>query len=284
MRGASQVLSDCPHCKVEAALVELIEPSLRVGVALEGRCRLCGYTTELGEVTQLGRPFYVEAEVIEALGRWAVEEGEGDVVLFAQANFNGRTPSIIARGVLAGERIDTGFDVIAWLFPALQGGGRGIEDEERPRQRVGEAAPRPEREPVVAVRRTVTWDGDPGVPTADPRDIGRALASIMLADGVIHPAERRFLEVVMAKLGAPPLAETDLRVWRPTEIGPVADPKALLDAMRRLALCDGEADDSERRVILEFARAWRLAVPADPLPDPRPLPRLWRGLSRLVVH
>ncbi|MFN7144415.1 MAG: hypothetical protein ACK4YP_11605 [Myxococcota bacterium] len=102
MRGATQVLSDCPHCRVESALVDLVNPHERVGVAIEGRCRLCGYATELGEVVQLGRPFVEEADVVEALARWAAADGESDVVVVGRADFPRRGPAALAPAVLAG--------------------------------------------------------------------------------------------------------------------------------------------------------------------------------------
>src|SRR4051812_4277096 len=85
-----QVLSDCPRCRVEAALVELMEA--RVSVPITGRCRLCGYATDLGDVVAIGQSFGDPDEVIDALERWAVEDGEPDVAVFALANFNGATP------------------------------------------------------------------------------------------------------------------------------------------------------------------------------------------------
>ncbi len=298
MRGATQVLSDCPHCRVESALVELLDPSERIGVALEGRCRLCGYTTELGEVVRFGQPFVDEAEVIEALTRWAAEESERDVHVFAVANFNGWDPAAIARGVLAGERVETGFDVIAWLFPAMQGGRAG-DDEVAPGLRVGGvpggevlpggpggtplagrygAAPRPrkmEPEPPPTPARA---------PVADPRDVGRALASVMLADGQIRPAEKRFLDAALQRLGAPPLPDEDLRVWRPNELGPVADPVAVLEAMRRLALCDHEADGSELRVLAEYARAWNVPLKKTAQHDTSAMAELGRAFRRLLLR
>ncbi|MFN7147384.1 MAG: hypothetical protein ACK4YP_26690, partial [Myxococcota bacterium] len=117
----------------------------------------------------------------------------------------------------------------------------------------------------------------------DPHDIARALASVMLADGRIRPAERRFLDQALARMGAPPLDDGDLRVWRPHELGPVPDPKGLLQAMRLLALCDHEADGSERRVLEEFARAWHVPLPADALPRPGAMAELGRALRTLLV-
>lgn len=292
MRGPTQVLSDCPHCRVESALVELIDPTERVGVAIEARCRLCGYATELGEVVQLGQPFVDADEVIEALAAWAAEEHEPDVHVFAEANFNGRDPHGIARAVLAGERVDTGFDVIAWLFPATQGSGRRGDDEEaRPAPRFGPATrsalglggPRGARPPSGGPPPAVVAEA-PAAPkrAADPHAIARALASVMLADGRIRPAERRFLDEAVKRFGGAPLEDADLRVWRPTELGDVPDPKAVIAAMRALALCDHEADGSERRVLEEYARAWQVPLPADPLPRPGAMAELGRALRRLV--
>lgn len=283
MRGPSQILSDCPHCRVESALVELIDPSERVGIAIEGRCRLCGYATELGEVVRLSEPFVDEADVIEALARWAAEDGEPDVAVFVAANFNGRGPDAVARAVLAGERVDTGFDVIAWLFPGQQGGGRRREDDlggriapaplptergtggpggpEAPLAGRYGAAPRP---PIPNTPPVVT---PPRAP--DPRDITRALVSVMVADGRILDVERRFLAHALERLGAPPPASEEERVWRPQELGPVADPSAVMRAMHGLAVCDDELDGSELRVLEEFARAWSLPPPRRSKSGPR---------------
>lgn len=319
MRGATQVLSDCPHCRVESALVELLDPAQRIGVAIEGRCRMCGYATELGDVTQLGQPFLDEADVVEALARWAGEDGEADVHVFAVANFNGRDPGAIARGVLAGERVDTGFDVIAWLFPGLQGGRRPDDEERRPRVgptpattptptslpgaavappagRYGADAERGESpggpvgtpgivrpRPMSAPSPTITPMRGPTSP-ADPRDIGRALASVMLADGHIRPPEQRFLDAALARMGVAPLDPSDLRVWRPTELGPVPNPAGLIETMRLLALCDHEADGSEQRVLHEFARAWGVPLRAGPPPRTGAIYELGRALRRLLVQ
>lgn len=270
MRGVTQVLADCPRCKVESALVELIDPSERLGVAIEGNCRLCGYATELGEVTAFGLPFVDEEEVVDALRRWAREEHEPDVQVFTLANFNGRDPHTVARMILAGQRVDTGFDVIAWLFPGMQGGGH-----DAPEARTPVMAPRAAPPPSVP-------EPEPA-PTLDPHDVGRALASVMLADGKIRDGERRFLDDALRRLGAPPLAESDLRVWRPNELGPVAEPEKLLRAMRALALCDHEADGSERRLLEEYARAWRVTLPGELLPRTGAMAELGRALRALLM-
>ncbi len=273
MRGAYQVLSDCPHCRVESALVELMDASERISVALSARCRLCAYTTELGDITQFGHPFVDPAEVIDALTRWALEDGEADLGLFVLANFSGRTPAGVAAAVLGGERVTTSFDVIAFLFPGGGGGGA-------PALSPSDAKP---GAPDTRINKSALPAVDTDAPPPGPPPIARALASVMLADGQIRPAERKFLDVTVQKLGSDPLTEADLRVWRPHELARPADPATLLTAMRALALCDREADGSELRVLKEYARAWQLEFDERAVTPASPMQQLGRSLLALFI-
>lgn len=106
----------------------------------------------------------------------------------------------------------------------------------------------------------------------------------MVADGHVRPGERRFLDRALAEMGAPPLPDGELRVWRPYELGAVDDPARLLRAMRLLALVDREADGSEERVLREYARAWRLELPEGPLERPSAMAQLGRALVGLFVR
>jgi hypothetical protein len=106
----------------------------------------------------------------------------------------------------------------------------------------------------------------------------------MLADGRVRPGERRFLDRALAELGAPPLPEAELRVWRPNELGPMPEPAKVLRAMRLLALVDKEADGSEARVLKEYARAWRLELPADAMERPSAMAQLGRALRGLFYR
>ena len=218
--------------------------------------------------------------MIDALRRWADSESEPDVRVFTLANFNGREPAAVARMVLAGERVDTGFDVIAWLFPGMQGGGHDAHGAE-PTRRV----PTPDRRvPVAPSLPEPASEPERPEPTIDPLDVGRALASVMLVDGRIREGERRFLAETLRRLGAPPLEERDLRVWRPNELGRVAEPENLLRAMRALALCDHEADGSERRLLEEYARAWNVKLPGEILPRTGAMAELSRALRALLMR
>jgi hypothetical protein len=107
---------------------------------------------------------------------------------------------------------------------------------------------------------------------------------MMMADGRIRSSERRFLDATLTRAGAPPLTDADLRVWRPTELGPLPDPAAVIEAMRLLALIDKEADGSELRVLQEFARAWGVKLSKEPLPTPGAMAELGRVLRGLLVR
>jgi uncharacterized membrane protein YebE (DUF533 family) len=108
---------------------------------------------------------------------------------------------------------------------------------------------------------------------------GCALVAVVMADGVVTPAERKLLELLSKQLGAPLPPESSWRVWRPQELGIPRDPPALLKAMRRLAMADGDVDGSEVRVIREYARAWQLPFDERSLPRGGTLSELRRTLA-----
>ena len=130
MREAFQVLSDCPRCRVESAVVELVDPSIVEGIAVESHCRLCGYATSMGQITSEGVRFREEAQARAALFAWAEAEGEGDLEVFCVANLGGLCVEAACQRLLAGQRITTSFDVVAFLFPGLGGGGEVMASPE----------------------------------------------------------------------------------------------------------------------------------------------------------
>ncbi len=249
---AVEVLVDCPTCRVEGARVELVADE----IAAESRCRLCGERAVDGVVVVPGLRFVDEAVARDALAGWAREEGEDDVDAFVRANFSGRDRAQVCAALVAGEPVETSLEVVAWLF-----GGRGAFAGV---SALG-ARLRHEDEPTDAVELAAVTSS----PTAfDPRDVTRALCAIVLADGRVHPAEEPLLAEALLALGAPVPTPTDRRVWRPNEVGPVADPAATLSWMRRLALADAEADPSEVRLLRAYARAWRADVDAIEIVEP----------------
>lgn len=317
---AFQVLRDCPDCLVESAMVEFIDPAVAEGVAVEAWCRLCGRREALGELEHHGVRFLDAAHALGFLERWARAEGEEEAQAFCVANIGGLDTAEVARRLVAREPVHTSFDVVAFLFPGMGGGlaSAAPPPEVAPEQRreaegseavfAGPPAARGQR-PVQerallradtvldAIEEAHTQETDSWVPpdevevhAEDARAAVRALASVMLADGLIRPGERVFLDAFLHKAGLPPAEEAELRRWRPGEVPRPSDPEALVEAMIELAHVDRERDGSEWRVVREFARAWGLPLAeveargrrAEAATAPA-MKRLWRALRRLVI-
>jgi len=293
MSDAFQVLEDCPDCHVEGAVVGLIDPLEAEGVTLVARCRLCGRREGRGVVRRAGRAFRTVGDVLRALEVWAAAEGTPDLDAFCAANMGGLAPAQVAASVLRGEVVHTSFDVVAFLFPGMGGGmgpsvGEGFDpyaparsldglpqgwpDQPDPDAAgAGDALPDalPDGWPA-ADALPATWPTVPPTPGALPQEPPdpartpvRALAAVMLADGVARPGEKHFLDRFCQRAGLPAAGPDDLRPWRPGELARPADPAMVIDAMIALAHIDTMQDGSEWRVVREFARAW--AFPLDEL-------------------
>lgn len=274
--------------------MELYDTGQQVGAALEARCRLCSYYAELGEEREQGARFESVFEVMAALDRWAEQDGEEDVRTFTAANFQGLAPEQVAERILAGLPVETGFDVIAWFFPnagvgAVATAAEGTEEAAALRPPRASQQPAPgvglEKKSIapmnfpIRMTRTADPERSLGPPPADPMADGCALVAVVMADGVVTPAERKLLERLSQELEAPLPPEGSWRVWRPQELGIPRDPPVLLKAMRRLAMADGDVDGSEVRVIREYARAWQLPFDEHSLPRGGTLSELRRTLA-----
>lgn len=284
MAEAFQVLTDCPSCRVESALLEVFDPSIAEGIALEARCRVCGYFSELGTVHRDGQRFASANAAKAALRAWALEEGEHDLVVFCEGSLGGLTVEEACQRLIRREPIQTSFDVIAFLFPGMGGGGGGgMGTVEPPPDALPEAAS--PRVAHAAPSRSVAAD-----PWESERVLARALAAVMMADGEARPAEQRFIAAQLAEAGAAPLEDSELRSWRPGDLGWPKAPGPIIAAMARLAHADGQRDKSEWRVVREYARHWghplrELEALGDALAleIETPLQRLWRLARGLVV-
>ena len=119
----------------------------------------------------------------------------------------------------------------------------------------------------------------------------RALASVMLADGLADASDRAFLDRTLAGWGHPPIEPTDLAVWRPHDLGWPHDPGAVVEAMCRLAYVDGQRDATEWRVVREFARGWGVSLEAVETlggklakENERGMKKAWSSLKSLFVR
>ena len=283
MMRPMQVLSDCPACHVESAIVELVLPDQ----AAVGSCRMCGLALEGGAVVGPGAPFSSESEVVDAITRWAVAEGEEPQV-FVEANFGAGSLHAVAALVLAGARVETSFDVVAWLFRTRTAGAMALGGRAQPSEQAeafasagsggGGASP-----PATPPAGRATEDGPRSAEAAPPNLLAttRALVATALADGRVEAAERKVLASACTRLGAPQPTEADWRAWRPHEVGVPPDPVETVKAMIAVALADRVPDIGEARLIREFARSWRVPLREPVLPPVTPVQKAtaaWLGL------
>ncbi len=275
MADAFEILSDCPICLVEGAVVELVDPARARGVAVVARCRLCLHELRLGSVVREGRAPGTEEEARVMLARWAQEEGEPDLERFCEGSMGGLGAAEVAARLVAREPVSTNFDVLAWLFGGMSGAA-------------AESGPRATPEPPVSSNAGPAPDVQ--APGPAPFSAARALASVLLADGSLRPGERASADRVLDRAGLPPLSDADLRLWRPMELGRPEDPGPWMAAMVRLVWSDGQRDESEWRMLRELARAWAFPISRLEALDAReaarhaPLARrAWTSLKRLFV-
>lgn len=258
---AFEVRVDCPSCLVEGARIETWDADSRsfaFDLPESIRCRMCGHEAgiehdEAGARALLvdrvaARSFVALADLEAALGTWAVEEGltsHGDLL---DAFFVLRTSADIFSAVQRRERVETTFDVADYLFSSGAGGGGGgggtvamiSKDEDHP------VLSRPSM--PMSIR-----------PMASPREELLAIAAVAAADGEASADDLVALQRAADKRGVMPLSPDEIRVWRPNEIPPpstLVDRERVLEEMFQTGWSDGQMDESELRVIRDFARAW----------------------------
>jgi len=305
-----QILGDCPHCRVDGAVVELydqFEPCCHLGVALDTHCRLCqrrthGRAEVRGQVVPVSELSMAEElcpscraplteefrearacgncglrawsdvvhdpvsladrDAIEAaLKRWAAEDGFEDTEELLDSSFVDPTLDGLMAAMAAGQKIETSFDVLGFLFSHMGGGAGGG-------QPAGAAV---DHDALVQAQEVVARGSAPrGVPPTlriklpqarAPHRRNRALplVSVMAADGQTREPELRFINAFLAEEKLAPIRPEEIRVHRPHEVGPVGsltDRERICELMMELAHIDGEIDETEMRVIREYARAW----------------------------
>lgn len=288
-----EVLGDCPHCRVESARVEIFEGRSILsgfGVPVEARCRMCDATwegttePELPSVAAVpGRcpackvplaadapetrrcascgvqavlravrppaPLATRAAVVARLESFAREEGVPSVEQLLGDGFQGVSVDELCGLLARAERVPTSFDVFQFLFGHATAGARPAEAGE------DHAA----QQATVAPVRDSSFG-------RDPRAILYPIVSVMCADGVIDPAEQRFVSAFLEAEGQRPLEPEEIRVHRPIEVErhiPRARRREIVELMIQLATIDGHADTSELRLAKAYANAW--GIPEDDL-------------------
>lgn len=282
-----EVLGDCPHCRVESARVEIFEGRSILsgfGVPVEARCRMCDATWEGATEPELpaaanvpGRcpacksplaadapetrrcaacgleailrgarapaPLATRADVVARLEAFALEEGIDGAEELLRDGFQGASLEDVCRLLERREPVPTSFDVFQFLFGHVTAGAQPAEGA------VDAAAQRATIPPHVR-------DSSFG---RDPRAILYPIVSVMCADGVIEPAEERFVSAFLEAEGQRPLEPDEIRVHRPVEVErhiPRARRREIVELMIQLAAIDGQPDTSELRLAKAYANAW----------------------------
>lgn len=248
-QDAFEIRVDCPFCKIEGARLEIWSehaPCCALGVPARARCRGCGGVGvgEGAELTWTTPPTrYEDAGALEAaLARWAVEEDLASARELIEACFVLPSLPEIFAAYQRGEVIETSFDVADYLF----GGGAATTG---PATMEAQGSPLSVRPPNT--QRMPRAGG--------AREELLALASIAAADGDAGGADHAALARAAERRGVPPLSPEELRVWRPNELAApptLTDRERMLEEMFQLAWGDGQLDESELRVIRNYARAW----------------------------
>lgn len=285
--AAFEVRTDCPRCLVEGAAIEIWDvtsPSSRLGVPATFECRLCSHAArgvvhpatratafdvecpacgavidddsrdahrcpscaayaELEE-TSAGVSFTEVEHVTSALEAWARAEGLANGAELLDACFTIASPRELLDALHARRSIETTFDVTDRLFG---GGWAGAESS---------AGLSPDDSSPPSSAAAVP---PPSLRAPSPHDELLALASVAAADGEATSQDVAVLARAAQKRGMPPLDAHQIRVWRPNEIGAppsMADRERVLEEMFQVGWSDGQMDDSELRVLQEFARAW----------------------------
>lgn len=261
---AWQVVVDCDACLTEGATTEIHTE----GCVLGSSCQVCLRTVEAGELVEPGLDMTDATVAREALHDWASREGL-EIGELARGVVGLELAEILARYARR-EPVPTSLDVLAFLFPGSTAGGSPTNVPIAPT-------------PAPTVRSAVP---------ADPRAPARVLASIMVADGTLGAAERRFVDAFLVEHGMEPLEPAEIRPWRPHELGPVHDrdlAEATLEAAVELVHLDGVRDRSELRVLHTFARVWGVDASRIDTWDRHydrhhapPFRTVWRALSRWV--
>lgn len=257
---------------------------------LEAHCASCGIRGQ-ERVIHPGERFEHPGQLMQALQRWAREEGHDSVDTFFESSFLDPDPRAVFDRIQAGERVETNFDVLAFLFPEIAmaasvpreppGGSPPVAPSPTPapapaRPTAPHTAPPPVLPPAAAPPPAETpaavhaqeepspVDGvDGGLLETSSRHAAWApllpLVSVMLADGRVHPAEEAFLDRFLAQHRCPPIPAEYVRVHRPETVPrpPTADQRErMLEAMVHLVHVDRSRDRSEFRVVEEYARHW----------------------------
>ena len=265
-----QILHSCPNCLIEGVLIEAFEENSEEPISFS--CSFCHYEPS----KNAGTVFSDAAQVECHLREWVHKEGGKDVEQFCEMNFYGLSQNEVVSRLLNKQPIESSFDVLEYLFPGFGGGGISITTDED----------KEEWEEPQLTEEAYSYVPDSSIPVE-----ARALAAVMLADGEWKEEEEQLINQMLQEQGRSPIQEKDKYGWMPIDLHIPEDPERLILQMMDVAFVDEELDESEWRVIKEFARYWGcdrkklLAERERRIGPPKSmLFRLWNSLKTLLFQ
>ena len=264
------ILHSCPNCLIEGVLVEAFDEGVEEAVSFS--CSFCQYSPSKNK----GIDFVHEEQIKSHLQSWVEKEGGKDVQHFCEMNFYGLSQQEVIERLLNKQPIESSFDVLEYLFPGFGGGGISVTTDEE--EDLWE-------EPLLT-EEAYSYVPDSSIPVE-----ARALAAVMLADGDWREEEEQLINQILQKQGLSHIQEEDKYGWMPVDLPIPNDPDGLILSMMDVAFVDEELDESEWRVIKEFARYWGcdrktiLAERERRIGPPKSMFfRLWNSLKTLLFQ
>jgi hypothetical protein len=233
--AAFQILHCCPNCLIDGVLIESYEEGMETFSSFS--CSFCGYE----EGHSSGFVFTDLDQTRDLLHKWIIKEGGTDINHFCEMNFCGLTEEEVLSRLLQKKTIESSFDVLEYLFPGFAGGGLSITTEIEEEY----------WEDPLPTEEAYTYIPDKNIPVE-----ARALAAVMLADGSLKEQEEELINQTLMLDGLSCLQDKDKHGWMPMDLPIPSDPEDLILKMLDVAFVDHDLDESEWRVIKEFARYW----------------------------
>ncbi|MBM74454.1 MAG: hypothetical protein CMK59_03565 [Proteobacteria bacterium] len=272
-----QTLEECPNCLIEAVLVETYNPALSSEAPISRCCPFCDFHEENGNLLNQGKQWSSVEDAADSIKKWALSEGEHNPEQFCQYNLGGISLQETAQRLHLKQPISSSFDLLQYLFSGMFHAPMSAPDIH-----IGSSQ---DSKPLTKNTRSSSssFSKNQDIPIA-----ARALASVMLADGQVLDIERRVLDNYLSHSGASPLKDSDIQSWLPIDLPIPKNPEQLLNAMMEVAFADEELDETEWRLIREYARHWSCDLKSleaerkkRELPKQSKRTRIWRALKTL---
>ena len=263
------ILHSCPNCLIEGVFIEYYEEGTEEPISVS--CTFCQFEPSKNE----GFQFLDEKQTRAHLHSWVQKEGCKSAQQFCEMNFYGLSEEEVVQRLLKKEKIESTFDVMEYLFPGFGGGGISITMEENE-----------EWEEPLFTEEAYSYVPDASIPVE-----ARALAAVLLADGMWKEEEEVLANQLLHEQGLAQIQEADKYGWMPIDLPIPKNPEVLILQMMEVAFADEELDESEWRVIKEFARYWGcdrkklLSEREQRIGPPKSLFfRLWNSLKTLLFQ